>query len=138
MSELSFLGRGWGFPPTFTYDPANKGEIWMVSETEDVAQSIQILLATRPGERVMRPDFGCNLDRLLFRSVDMAFIADAREIVETAIITYEPRVTLNRVTVNTSQIREGVVLIEIDYTIRIFNTRFNLVYPFYLDQEVNL
>lgn len=124
----AFLGRGWTFPPTFT---KSRGEVEMVSEENDIHQSIEIILSTRLGERIMNPKFGCNLDELLFTPIDLSLITYISGLVETAIVLYEPRVDLERVDINTDDQLEGVVNIELDYTIRTTNSRRNLVYPFY-------
>lgn len=135
MEEHSFLGRGWRFPPTFDN---RTGSIEMVSEAEDIAQSLQILLGTRPGERVMRPEFGCNLDVMLFEPITKTLITYVKDLIETAILYYEARIELNRVNINTAQVLGGVILIELDYTVRATNSRFNLVYPYYLEEGSGL
>lgn len=135
--ERAFIGRGWSFPPSFD----NKtGTVKMVTDEQDIAEGLQILLATRPGERIMQPSYGCNLDVLLFESLTTTLITYVEELIRTAILYHEPRIALDRVKINTENAFEGVVLIEIDYTTLNFNSRFNLVYPFYLEEgtDVNL
>ncbi len=124
----AFLGRGWSFPPTFE---KSRKEVNMVSEEQDIHESIEIILSTKLGERIMKPKFGCNLDDLLFSSIDLSLITYISGLVETSILLYEPRIDLNRVNIDTSNELEGYVNIEIDYTIRTTNSRRNLVYPFY-------
>jgi uncharacterized protein len=126
-TELVFLGTGWSFPPTF-----DSGSVVMVSEEEDIRQSLNVLLATRPGERVMQPTFGCNLDVMLFEPLTTTLIAYIKELIKTAVLYYEPRVELDSVQINTVQIDDGFITIELRYMIRSTNSRFNLVYPFYL------
>lgn len=128
--ELSFLGTGWSFPPTFDN---RLGRVQMVSEEEDIRQSLQLLLATSQGERVLQPDFGCNLDRMQFEPITNPLIAYIRDLIETAILYHEPRVDLNSISVNASALNEGYVLIELDYTVRINNSRYNMVLPFYME-----
>ncbi len=129
--QESFLGRGWSFPPTFD----NKtGTVVMASEEEDIAQSLQIILGTRPGERVMRPEFGCNLDVMLFEPITTPLIAYVKDLIETAILYYEARIELNRVAINTNQVMDGIILIELDYAVRATNSRYNLVYPYYVEE----
>jgi hypothetical protein len=127
-TELSFLGTGWSFPPTFNNQ---LNTVTMVSGEEDIAQSLQILLGTRPGERVMQPAFGCNLDVMLFESITATLITQVRDLIETAILYYEPRIELNSIEINSSDTLEGVVLIELDYTVKANNSRFNMVVPFF-------
>ena len=128
MSEHSFLGTGWGFPPSF-----NKAlsSVEMIKDVEDIQSSLHILLTTRIGERVMQPTYGCNLDELVFESLTTTFKSYIRDLVMTAILFHEPRIKLNNVTLDDSRELEGIVLIEIDYTIRSTNTRFNFVFPYY-------
>ena len=127
----SFLGMGWSFPPTFD-DKA--GAVMMVADEADVEQSLQVLLSTRPGERVMQPQYGCNLDTMLFEPLTTTLLAYIKDLVETAILYYEPRITVDNIDINTLQVEEGLVLIEVDYTILASNSRYNLVYPYYIDE----
>ena len=87
-TDGSFLGTGWGFPPTFTKGGA---EVEMASGVEDVHQSLQILLSTRLGERVMQDDFGCDLSYVLFEEVDQGLINSLTSIISDAILYHEPR-----------------------------------------------
>lgn len=132
----AYLGRGWSFPLVF--NPLQK-EVELVQEETDIEQSLTILLGTRPGERTMRPGYGCNLDVMLFEPLTTTLITLVKDIIRTAILYYEPRIDLSQVRINTLQANEGVVLIEIDYLVRRTNSRFNFVYPFYLIEgtEVN-
>ncbi len=123
-----FLGRGWSFPPTF--DPGISGTE-MLEEEADVASSLEILLSTAQGERVMLPQYGCNLDELIFESLDTRMKTLMADKVESAILYNEPRVELESVRLDESRELEGVVLIEIVYRVKSTNSRFNFVYPFY-------
>ena len=129
--DRPFLGRGWAFPPSFS---AAGADVEMVSGTEDVEQSLRILLATTPGQRVMQESFGCDMDRMVFEQVDQRFIDTVTGLVTDSILDYEPRVDLNKVTVDQSGSIDGLLLISIDYTVRSTNSRFNMVYPFYLKE----
>jgi Phage baseplate assembly protein W len=129
--EKSFLGTGWNFPPSFDI---TTGSVIMVSNEEDIAQSLQILLSTRPGERVMLPQYGCNLDVFLFEPITTTLTAYVKELIQTAVLYYEPRINLDFINVNIDQVNDGVILISLDYTILATNSRFNLVYPFYLNE----
>jgi hypothetical protein len=131
----AFLGRGWSFPPTFTKE---REEVEMSSEEQDIHESIEILLSTRVGERIMKPEYGCNLDELIFNPIDRNLITYVKRLVESAIILYEPRVKLERVIINTERQSEGVIIIELDYLIKTVNSRRNLVYPFYLGEGTDI
>lgn len=126
-----FLGRGWAFPPSFSGGGA---DVEMVAGSEDVQQSLQVLLATVPGQRVMQELFGCDMQRMVFEELDQGFINTVTGMVTNSILDYEPRVDLNGVEVNQSDAEEGLLLISIDYTIRGTNARYNMVYPFYLKE----
>jgi len=130
-SDQSFLGRGWTFPPTFSRGGA---DVEMVSGPDDIQQSLQILLATAPGQRVMQELFGCDLEGVLFEQVDQGFINTVTGMVSNAILDYEPRIDLNKLTVSESEQSDGLLLISIDYTVRSTNSRYNMVYPFYLKE----
>jgi uncharacterized protein len=123
----SFLGKGWSFPPHFSN--TEKG-VAMISDEEDIRNSLEILVSTRPGERILQPGYGCNLDLLLFEPIDISLQTFIRDTVYTAIYLYEPRIRPENVILNAIE-PEGMVLLEIEYTIRSTNTRHNLVFPFY-------
>lgn len=125
----AFLGRGWSFPPAFDLDD---GEIDMVNGAQDIEQSLRILLATSPGERVMDPEFGCGLKALVFHSLDSTLIARIKKVITKAVLFYESRIDLQSVEVAEQDELNGKLHIQLNYTIVSTNTRTNLVYPFYL------
>lgn len=124
----SFLGTGWSFPPQF--DSATNA-VEMTSDEADIQFSLQILLSTRQGERVMVPDYGCNLDEMVFEPMTTTFKTYISEMVKTAILHYEARIDLNSVIVDDSNEVNGVIVLIINYTVRSTNSRFNFVYPYY-------
>ena len=130
----SFLGRGWAFPPRFKKEGCT---VHMVAEEDDICESLHILLSTRLGERIKRPNYGCNLDTLLFEPANTQFLAFVKGFVERSVLLHEPRVQLDRVTMNIDQITDGLIEIDVQYTIRATNTPDNYVYPFYLDEAEN-
>ena len=131
----AFLGRGWSFPPEFHRH--GKGAV-MSSGEEDIAQALVILLSTVPGERVMRPTFGCGLKAMVFETVDEGTLAEIRDVVERAVLFFEPRITLNQVDVTFPDPLGGRLDLVLDYTVRETNSRSNMVYPFYLLEGTNL
>ncbi|KAF0195074.1 MAG: Phage baseplate outer wedge protein (Acidic lysozyme) [Bacteroidetes bacterium] len=126
--NLTFLGRGWSFPPRFN---RSLRSVEMLEYEADVASSLEVLLGTMRGERVMLPQYGCNLDELVFESLDTRIKTLMEDKIESAILYHEPRIELEKVRIDDSRDSEGVVLIEVIYRIRTTNTRFNFVYPFY-------
>ncbi len=127
----SFLGRGWSFPPEF-----NRGaqKVKMLEDEADIKSSLEILLSTRLGERVMVPNYGCNLDGLLFKPLNLTLKTYVTDLIKTAILYHEPRIDLNKVEIDPSDELNGVLLIKLDYTIRTTNSRKNMVYPFYKEE----
>lgn len=133
--DRAFLGRGWSFPPQFH----RRGkEAVMVSGEEDIRQALVVLLSTVPGERVMRPTFGCGLKAMVFETMDEGTVAEIRDVVERAVLFFEPRITLNRVDVTFPDPLGGRLDLVLDYTVRETNTRSNMVYPFYLFEGTNV
>ncbi len=132
IDQTSFLGKGWGFPPTFS--KATKS-VSMSEEEQDIQESLHILLTTRVGERVMLPKYGCNMDRLLFEPLNTTLQTYMEDLVKTAILYFAPRIKLNKITLSPVS-DEGVIEIEVDYTIKTTNSRFNFVYPFYLEEGI--
>ncbi len=131
---ISFLGTGWGFPPTFEIE--RKGVV-MVSDAEDICQSLEILLNTRLGERVLQPGYGADLKDQVFEPMNASMVAFIDDLVRTAIIYHEPRIRADDISVTPEQVG-GVLRISIDYTIRGTNTRFNIVFPFFLAESGGL
>ncbi len=135
MSDgAQFLGKGWAFPVTFE----NQGRsVSMAEAEEDIRQSLNILLSTSVGERVLRPTFGWKREALMFEPLSTSFGAYLVHEIETAILFFESRIELNRVDFDNAPDQEGLILIRLDYTVRTTNTRTNLVYPFYVNQATN-
>jgi len=135
--EPSFLGRGWSFPPTFD---RNLVGVVMLEAEADIASSLEVLLTTVRGERVMLPQYGCNLDELVFESFDTRMKTLMADKVESAILYHEPRIALESVRLDDTRELEGVVLIEVTYRVKATNSRFNFVFPYYKKEgtDINL
>ncbi|HCS63528.1 MAG TPA: hypothetical protein DIW64_05245 [Cellvibrio sp.] len=133
MSNKSFLGTGWSFPPQFT----SKGLVTVAAE-QDIHESLLILLSTTPGERVMQPLYGCGLKAHVFDTLNESSFAVMRDTVEKAILFFEPRVIVERIDMSDDDYREGKVQIHVYYRVRATNNRYNLVYPFYFNEGSNL
>ncbi|MBL0741128.1 GPW/gp25 family protein [Chryseolinea sp. Jin1] len=103
----------------------------MLSDVDDIQSSLEILLSTRQGERVMRQDYGCNLEELVFEPLTTSFKTYIKDLIATAILYYEPRIEVNKIDLDDTGELEGRILISIDFTVRATNSRFNFVYPFY-------
>jgi phage baseplate assembly protein W len=131
LDQPDFLGRGWSFPPSFTPGGA---AVRLSSGSGDIAESLQILLQTVQGERVMRPGFGAGLETAMFAEVDQNLLNAIAASVSDAILDEEPRVRLDEVDVSQSEADPGMLRVTVAYTVLANNSRFNLVYPFSLTE----
>ncbi len=128
-ANKAYLGTGWAFPPSFFQN----GQVSLVSAEEDICESLQILLSTSLGERVLQPTYGCNLQDLVFETLTPTVASSIKERVRTAILYHEPRINLDGLDLTLGDL-EGIVLLTVEYTVLSTNSRFNLVYPFYLKE----
>lgn len=127
------VGAGWHFP----IGRSNVNQMIKTAADEtSVRQSIEIILSTARGERVMRPDFGCNLNRLLFAPNNGTTRALAAFEVKEALRTWESRIDVLDVAVRADGVEAEQLLIDIDYRVRNTDSRFNFVYPFYLNRPL--
>lgn len=126
--SADFVGRGWALPVGVDA----RGGIALSEGGEELDASIRMILSTAPGERIMRPDFGCAIWELLFAPVNANSLGLMREAVREAVTRWEPRVELEDVATNPDPDDPSRVLIEVTYRVRADNDRRNLVYPFYV------
>ena len=131
----TFLGIGWSFPPSFDN---RSGTNKMVSDAEDIAQSLRLILLTAYGERIMRPEFGSNLFNTIFGSINSLTINKISRYINQSVLEFEPRVTLNNVEIDQDVVHDGKLNIKLDYTIRTINVRTNIVFPFYFKEVTNI
>lgn len=122
------IGTGVAFP----FDVGRHRQIALVSGIRDIEQAMRIILATAPGERSPRPEFGCGVHRFVFEVIDAATIGQMDHAIREALDRWEPRIEVDDVVFDTSQADEGVLLIDITYRVRHTTTLRNLVYPFYV------
>lgn len=130
----SFLGTGWAFPPAFDN---RTGTVELVSDLEDIKESLNILLSTSLGERVMQPNYGCDLNDYMFESLSTGVIGIIKHHVENSILYYEPRIVAESVDVtadDSTDLIEGRFTITVVYTIPGTNSRFNYVYDHYINE----
>lgn len=132
----SILGTGWAFPPAFDNE---SGTVNMVSNEADIRESLNILLSTSLGERVMQPKYGCNLIDYLFEPLSSSMIGFIKDRVENAILFYEPRIIAEKIDVTDDgsfDLIEGKFIISVEYTIPGTNSRFNYVYDYYKNEAL--
>ncbi len=127
-NNKSFLGRGWGFPVSFNKESKS---VNMVSDEDDIVQSLHLLLSTRPGERITNPNYGCKIQNMVFEPLDSVTKFMMKDAIEMAVLFYEPRITLEDIEFESSKQLDGLVKITLYYTIRKTNIRTNIVFPFY-------
>ena len=127
--DYEFLGVGWNSLVALDDD----NQIAMAGYEERVRQSILTILGTARGERVMRPDFGCGIHNLVFAVNSAATAGRAASEVRSALVLWEPRIDILDVAVAPDRDAPNRLLITIEYRVRTTNSRFNLVYPFYLE-----
>ena len=130
MDDHSFLGNGWSFE--VMPDPVT-GRIRTCSREKDIAQAVRLILNTRLGERVMRPDFGCRLCDFAFESFSQSVRSEMIEEIKNALTLHEPRISDIEVTIDDIA-REGHIVLDISYVVRATNNPYNLVFPFYIEE----
>lgn len=108
------------------------GSIALTSGEPDLDRSIHLVLMTAPGERLMRPEFGCKIWDLLFEPINPNLLGRIAEAVRKALLRWEPRITVTNVKSIPDPDDNGLVRVEIQYVVRTTNDRRNLVYPFYV------
>ncbi|GAU77511.1 GPW/gp25 family protein [Fusibacter sp. 3D3] len=127
----SFLGRGWKFPIQVD---AQTGKVLTSEYEADIVEAIKIIIMTRKGERVMRPDFGCDILDHLFDVVDYTLLKQMENTVKNALISWEPRITEVEVEAIVDAKTAEKIDLHIAYVVRTTNNPFNLVYPFYINE----
>jgi phage baseplate assembly protein W len=127
VTSTDFIGRGWVFPPGV--NPS--GGIAMASGTEELENAMRMILLTAPGERLMRPEFGCRIWDFVFHALTANTIGEMKHAVEEALQRWEPRVAIEEVSVAPSREDDAFAIVDIHYRVLESNDRRNLVVPFY-------
>lgn len=130
----SILGRGWSFPVRFS---DGSYTVELSEEEKDIRESLIILLKTSLGERVMRPDYGANMEDMLFETINVTTATIITNRLKRAILFHEPRVKANNIDL-VPDFANGMMEVTVEYTITATNTRTNLVFPYYLDEGTNI
>jgi phage baseplate assembly protein W len=126
VSEI--IGSGLAFP----LGVDRRGGIALARDEQDIDQAIQLILGTAPGERPMRPEFGCGVHDFVFDSIDANTIGNMEQAIREALLRWEPRIDVTDVKFDASDAINGLLTINIEYKVRATNTDRNLVYPFYV------
>lgn len=123
------------FPPEFK---ESTKAVTMLTNENDIKSSLEILLSTKIGERIMQPKFGCNMDELLFSPLNRTLKTFVSELIRTAILYHEPRIDVEKIDITKGDDLSGELLVLIDFKVRATNSRINMVYPFYQQEGTNL
>ena len=126
-----FLGKGWRFP--VGVDPAT-GRVLSASSEEDIEQAVRLILLTGKGERMMQPDFGCDLRSFVFDHMDYTTQTQMEREAQEALIRWEPRITDVQVRLERDPKDDGCLLLNVSYVVRATNNPYNLVYPYYINE----
>lgn len=127
----SFLGTGWKFPPQVDYAT---GRMKTVSQEEDIAEAVMLILSTSRGERVMRPDFGSGINKFIFAEMNYTTVREMEREIVNAVTVWEPRVIEPEAEVGLERLQEGIVMISVRYIVRSTNNPYNLVFPYYINE----
>ena len=122
------LGSGIAFP----LQVDRRGGLALARDETDIDQAIELILGTAPGERPMRPEFGCGVHDFVFDTIDAGTVARMETEIRGALDRWEPRVEVSDVRFDLEGADTGRLLIQIDYRVRATNHMRNLVYPFYV------
>ena len=126
MTEI--IGSGLAFP----LQVDRRGGIALARDEQDIDQAIELILGTAPGERPMRPEFGCGVHDFVFDTIDANTMGNMEQAIRQALRRWEPRIEVTDVEFDLSQAGSGLLTIDIRYQVRATNTDRNLVYPFYV------
>lgn len=135
MNESRFLGTGWSFPPTF--EQVTQGLVTS-SKTDNINQSINIILQTPRASRPLQPEFGCDLQRFLFKKLTASLQEEIVQSVKTSLLNDEPRIVVDKVETKVEHDLASSITLYIYYTVKQTNSRHNYVYPFSLQEGTNL
>lgn len=128
--QTAIPGSGWSFP----VETDHRGDIALSEEEQSVRDAIRIILGTAKGERLMRPEFGCDIHQFAFETVDGATTTLVEGSVEEALIRWEPRIDVEEVSARRDPDEPNKLLIDVEYVVRSTNAESNMVYPFYVSE----
>ena len=132
LAEYNFIGSGWAFRPDSGTGVDGQGNIALTHGEQDIAKSIFLILSTAPGERVMRPEFGCDVHSLVFSVPGPQLFGLISYYVNKALLRWEPRISVEEVEATTDPQAQERIIVNLNYTIRASNSSRNLVWPFYV------
>jgi uncharacterized protein len=125
MAASDDLGTGWGFPPQF-YN--NGRDVVLVSDEDDIKESLEILFSTALEERLNYSDFGCDLKQFMFEEVNRALVTEIQQVIANAIYNYESRIKVEEIEVSESDEDDQLLLVTVSYQINATNSTDSLEY----------
>ncbi len=136
MSDLDFKGQGWAFPPAFVKGLSTT--VVLTSGDRNIQENLQILFNTRIGERLMNFNYGTKLKALVFENQNPSLFSSIKNTITNALVLYEPRIKLESVDITNSSAQDGLIEVQVTYTVLKTNHRANFVYPFYISEGTHL
>jgi phage baseplate assembly protein W len=135
QSENTFIGVGWGSPPTFV---KGANQVIMTKDIININENLTLLLNTKVGERALSPDFGSKLNKFLFSAQSGLIAKEIQSTIKKTIHLFEPRITVDEVNIALQNQENGLIIISVSYTVKKVNSRHNFVYPFYINEGTYL
>jgi len=126
-----FVGSGWSFP----LRTDTTGSIALSSGSREIVEAIRLIVGTSPGERPMRPEFGCTIHERVFDTADATTVGEIARDVKEALRRWEPRIEVQSVDVTIDDMEHEKLYVDVGYSIRGSNDKRNLVFPFYVIPE---
>ncbi|MDW3211147.1 MAG: GPW/gp25 family protein [Reichenbachiella sp.] len=135
IQENEFIGIGWGSPPVFV---KGSNEVLMTKNVQNINENLKLLFSTRQGERALNHAYGTELNKLVFCSQNSLLESEIKESLKRNVRLYEPRITVDDISIDTRDQVDGFIAVKLTYTIRKVNSRHNFVFPFYINEGTNL
>lgn len=129
------IGKGWSFPPHFSKAADGGAGIIMHSGVQEIEDSLSVLFSTQLGDRLFRPDFGCSLTEFQFKMIDNAAENRMKRMIENAVREYEPRILVQKLEIDLSDIEDGKVRIDLQYSIKATYVKDNIIYPYHFEND---
>lgn len=135
MDKNAFIGKGWGFPPTFV---KGYNTVVMTEDIQNVNENLRALFSTTLGERPFNQGYGTRLKNFVFNAQSALLEIEIKDALTTAIKLYEPRIIVDNLVIDMTKSADGYVSVNLQYTVRQINSRHNFVYPFYINEGTHL
>ena len=135
FSKKTFLGSGWGSPPTFA---KGANQVIMTKDVANINQNLSVLFKTKRGERALNPNYGSQLNKFIFAAQSGIATKEIESSLKRTIQFYEPRILVDEIAIQLRNEENGIIIISVSYTLRKVNSRHNFVFPFYINEGTYL